>query len=91
MAHFPDGRLGNGLGDRVMFLEKDLPIIGRPKYGYLSPRLAAHSSLKLLKFSEPRPFPGQSPILDAKGIPFSKGGTGTIKFRRWQPFNLEGG
>lgn len=72
-----------------MFLEKDLPIIGRDRSG-LPARLLRMAAEGLLKFSEPCPFPGDSFILDAKGKPFRKGGSGTIRFRRYEKFKTGG-
>ena len=67
-----------------MFLDKDLPIIGssKVKYGDIFVKLLTKNMLK--NFSKPRPFPGDSPILDAKGVPYRKEGTGTVKFRRYE-------
>jgi len=67
-----------------MFLDKDLPIIGSHKVKFydISPKLLAERMLK--SFSKPRPFPGDSPILDAKGKPYRKEGGGTVKFRRYE-------
>ena len=70
-----------------MYLEKDLPIIGRIIQNKCSKRLLGIATKHLLDtFSKPRSFPWQSEILDAKGIPFSKGGCGKITFRRYNKF-----
>jgi hypothetical protein len=73
-----------------MFLEKDIPIIGRSKFNETSRRMLSWASNKMFEFTKSKSFPGQSLIIDSKGVPFKKGHD-TIKFRRPTKFKIEGG
>ena len=68
-----------------MFLDKDLPIIGRSSPDLSADMLRLIADNMLLRFSKPLFFLGGSPILDIKGKPYRKEGTGeTIKFKRYE-------
>ena len=77
----------------MMFLEKDLPVIGQRAYlDPFSRRLLERAETEMLKrVGEQKPFPWTSPILNIKGKPYSNAKTGdTIKFRRYAPFASSG-
>jgi hypothetical protein len=74
-----------------MFLDKDLPIIGRKnniQYGDISLKMFKIIGMELEKLCKPWKWPWESEILDAKGIPYSnsKNTTGKITIRRYNKF-----
>ena len=78
-----------------MILDKDIVIVGRSSngvnYSDISGRALQIAAKSLLKFaSRPLNFPGQSPIVDEKGVPFNSGAGKTITIRRYNKFKAGG-
>jgi hypothetical protein len=75
-----------------MILDKDVVIVGRGNNAGLASlalKMAAKAMLKICV--EKTSFPGQSLILDNKGVPFKQEGAGeTITIRRYNKFKTGG-